>query len=141
MTDDREHRVDQLGAYADGELTDEESRAVEAHLRVCTECARELALIRALGGTLRQSLSEPPGRGVWAVVQRRVARPLAWVLITAGVAVWVALAALEWYRQRSLTAEWLAASAVVIGLVLLGVGVAFEQYGDWKRSPYKDVER
>jgi hypothetical protein len=55
--------------------------------------------------------------------------------------VWVALATYEWFRQGELTAEWLGATAIIVGLVLLLVGVAYEQYREWKETPYKDVQR
>ena len=136
-----EHRVDLISAYADGELAPVEARALEAHLRECTECTRELALIRALGGALKATMSNPPTRSVWESVNARIARPIGWVLFTAGVAVWIALGVMQWYRERALTAEWLAGSAVVIGIVLLAVGVAYEQYREWKTTPYKDVHQ
>ena len=53
------HPLERISAYADGELTQEEERSVEAHLSVCTECSRELALIRALGGAMKASLAKP----------------------------------------------------------------------------------
>jgi anti-sigma factor RsiW len=137
----REHPLDRIGAYADGELGAAERQAVEAHLRACTECTRELALIRTMGGAMREALDDQPATSVWGTVQRRIARPVGWLLFVAGVVVWAALAALEWYRERSLTLEWLAATAVGIGLALLFVGVASEQYREWKDTPYKDVQR
>jgi hypothetical protein len=74
-------------------------------------------------------------------VHRRITRPLGWLLVVAGVVIWCALAALEWYRARELTAEWLSTSALVIGGALLLVSVGYEQYREWKDSPYKDVQQ
>lgn len=44
--------IDQLDAYIDHELGDEESARVEAHLSGCTRCQRALQLHRALRDTL-----------------------------------------------------------------------------------------
>jgi hypothetical protein len=43
-----------VAAFADGELPDAEARVVEAHLRGCVRCQRELALQRGLSAALVQ---------------------------------------------------------------------------------------
>lgn len=131
---------ERISAYADGELPAEEAGTVERHIERCTECARDLALIRAMGGAMRENVTNPPNGGVWAAVDRRIARPVGWLLVTAGVLVWVALAVVEWFRAGELTLPWLATTAVVIGAALLLAGVGYEQYREWKSSPYKDIE-
>lgn len=135
-----EHPSELISAYADGELTPEDRRQVENHLRLCTECTRELALIQSLGGAMK-AMSPHRHRSVWEGVHRRITFPIGWVLLVAGLGVWVALAIYEWFRQGALTAEWLAATAIIVGLVLLLVGVAYEQYREWKETPYKDIQR
>jgi anti-sigma factor RsiW len=134
------HPREMLGAYADGELSAEEARRVEAHLDDCTECLRELALIRTLGGTMREMRSAPPRRSVWEGVHRRITRPVGWMLLVAGALLWAGLALAAWFRE-ALTPEWLATTAVLVGLLLLAIGIGFEQYREWKGSPYKDIER
>lgn len=136
-----QHPLERIGAYADGELSTEEARTVEAHLQGCTECTRELALIRALGGEMKAMAAEQPAHSVWGGVHRRITRPLGWVLVVAGVVIWCALAILEWYRARELTAAWLSTSAIVIGGALLLVSVGYEQYREWRDSPYRDVQQ
>jgi anti-sigma factor RsiW len=135
------HPHELLGAYADGELDAAATARVAEHLTTCTECARELALIRSLGGAMRTMVNDTPSRGLWNAVHRRITRPLGWLLIIGGAAVWTALAVVEWYRSRELTWEWLAGSAFVIGFVLLAVGIAYDQYREWKETRYKDVSR
>lgn len=135
-----EHPTDRIGAYVDGELTTEEAREIETHLRACTECARELASIRAMGGAMRATASESPRRSVWAAVHRRITRPVGWLLFVAGVAVVAALALIEWVREGAFDLAWLAATSIGVGLALLVVGIGYEQYREWKTSPYKDVE-
>jgi anti-sigma factor RsiW len=134
------HPHQALSAYADGELPAEEARRVEAHVRQCTECARELALIRNLGGVMR-SMPAPSRRSdAWEGVNRRIARPAGWLLLIIGVILWAGLALVGWFRQ-TLTLEWVAATAVAAGLAVLAASIAYEQYRDWTDSPYKDVER
>lgn len=135
------HPGPELSAYADGELAREAARRVRSHVEGCTECARELALIKAMGDAMRES-SEAEERGsVWEGVHRRLTRPAGWVLLVAGVLILGGLAAVEWFRAGSLTLEWLATTAVVVGGGLLVVAIGYEQYREWKHSPYKDVER
>jgi anti-sigma factor RsiW len=138
MTD--RHPRDLLGAYADGELPPAQMADIARHLELCTECAREVALIKTMGGAMRTMVATTPPRGIWNSVHRRISRPLGWILVIAGVSVWAAMAVLEWFRSRELSWEWLTFSAVAIGGVLLAVSVAYEQYRGWKETRYKDVE-
>ena len=135
------HPRERLGAYADGELEPAETAAVAKHLTTCTECSREVALIRSLGGAMRTMMSDTKPRGVWDTVNRRITRPVGWLLVVAGVVAWLAMAGLEWYRSRQLTIEWLGMSAFWIGIALVALGVFHEQYREWKDTRYKDVQR
>ena len=132
------HLTEELSRYADGELSAEETRLVEAHLRDCTECMRELALIRSMGEAMRNI--EPRKAGMWQRVHRRIARPIGWTLILAGFLVWVILAVIAWFRE-TLTIEWLSSTAVGTGLLILLISISYEQYREWKDSPYKHIER
>jgi hypothetical protein len=37
--------------------------------------------------------------------------------------------------------RWLSSTAVGVGVVLIGVGIGYEQYRAWKDEPYKHIER
>jgi anti-sigma factor RsiW len=134
------HPTETLTAYADGELPPEEARRVETHLEQCTECGRELALIRTLGGAMRDLSTHPPRRSTWERVHLRITRPVGWTLLAAGVLVWAGIVAVSWLRQPP-TLEWLAATAAGVGVAMLAVGIGYEQYREWKNSPYRDIER
>ena len=136
----REHPIEAIGAYADGELPPEEARAVAAHLETCSECARELALIRAMGEAMRE-VRVNEKRSVWGAVQRRIARPAGWFLVVAGAVILAALGVVEWFRTGEVTLEWLAATGIGVGLALLVLSIGWEQYVEWKGSPYRDLER
>ena len=140
MTTPSRHPEEELSAYADGELPAEEADAVEAHLETCTECRRELAAIETMGDAMSEASAEPGG-GVWDGVRRRIVRPAGWSLVVAGAVVLAALAAVEWFRTGALTPEWLAATAVGVGIGLLALNIGWEQYREWRESPYRDVER
>jgi anti-sigma factor RsiW len=135
------HPHDLLGAYADGELDAAETARVAGHLQQCTECARELALIRSMGGAMRTMVGTTEARDVWGGVHRRLTRPAGWLLVTGGIAVWCVMMVLEWFRHGELTWQWLASTAVGIGVALLLVGVLHEQYREWKETRYKDIMR
>lgn len=137
----REHPRELLGAYADGELSPSETASIARHLETCTECAREVALIRNMGGAMRSMVGSTPPRGVWHGVHRRLSRPAGWLLVIAGGALWTVMAVLEWFRQPEMDWMWLAATAVAIGLVLLAVSVGYEQYREWRETRYRDIER
>jgi hypothetical protein len=135
------HPHELLGPYADGELGAEEMATVAAHLTMCTECARDVALIRSMGGAMRQMVNDAPPRGIWDRVHRRIARPLAWLLIGAGAVIWGALVVVQVYRSRELTWEYASFSALFVGGVLLAIGIAYEQYREWRETRYRNVNR
>jgi anti-sigma factor RsiW len=45
--------LNKLGAYLDGELNQQDTAAVEAHLKTCAECRHELEDLQQLSGLLR----------------------------------------------------------------------------------------
>jgi anti-sigma factor RsiW len=133
-----EHPRERLSAYLDGELPPEESAAVERHLNRCTECAREIAIINQIGGAMRMPLAE--GRSVWNEVHRKITRPVGWLLLLAGSALWAVLVLIAWWRAE-LSMEWIALTGIGTGLIFLMIGIGYEQYREWKNTRYKDVER
>ncbi|HWV57879.1 MAG TPA: zf-HC2 domain-containing protein [Longimicrobiales bacterium] len=134
------HPVELISAYADGELPPDQALELEKHLTACTECARELALIRTMGDAMRANMTGRADRSVWERVNRRINKPIGWLLVLAGTAIWIAMAVVEWYRARELSWPYLAATAFTIGAVMIAAGYAYEQYREWKDSPYKDIE-
>jgi len=134
------HPRAQLSAYHDDELTAKEAAGVERHLRTCTECSRELAIMRRLGGAMRSMSEDRATTDVWSGVYSRITRPVGWLLLLAGVAIWAVLALIGWLRAE-LTLEWAAATAAGTGLLLLAIGIGHEQYREWRETRYRDVEQ
>lgn len=135
------HPLERISAYADGELDAEDARGVEAHLRGCTECTRELALIRALGGAMKASLAERRNGSVWGRVNRSITRPIGWMLFVGGISAWIVLGVIEWFRAGELGMRWLATTGIGLGFGLLVAGIGYEQYRAWKTEPYRHIER
>ena len=54
-----------LGAYQDGELSPGSRHRVEAHVRGCTQCGRELSALGRLRAALAVDTADPP-EAVWA---------------------------------------------------------------------------
>jgi anti-sigma factor RsiW len=133
------HPREQLSAWLDGELPPGEAAEIERHLQGCTECSRELAIMNMLGGAMR-TMTQPRRRSVWDGVHRRITRPAGWLLLLAGLAIWAGLGVIAWWRAE-LTLEWVAATGVAAGLILLLAGTGYEQYREWKETRYKDVQR
>lgn len=64
-----------LKAYDDGQLPIEQRRRVEAHLRRCSRCRRELDEIRFAAGMMGSlSAVEAPG-SVWERIERALDNP------------------------------------------------------------------
>jgi anti-sigma factor RsiW len=135
------HPLERISAYADGELTAEEERGVEAHLALCTECSRELALIRALSGAMKASLADRPNGSVWGRVHRSLTRPIGWLLFAGGVTTWAVLGLVRWFQAGELGVRWLATTGIGVGLVLIGAGIGYEQYRAWRDEPYRHIQR
>ena len=66
-----------LKAYNFGEVTTEERRAVEAHLKSCVECRDELVRLQLLGSALGALREEEPPRRI-AFVSDKVFEPNWW---------------------------------------------------------------
>jgi anti-sigma factor RsiW len=101
-----------LSAYLDGELAGPERRAVDAHLRTCAVCRRDLAeltRVRALLGAL-PDVEPPPG--LLADVQDALARP-AGMVDSVG----------EWLRS-AFRRPAVAAAAVMLALLLIVLPIA-----------------
>lgn len=134
---------EQLMRYLDGELSPEERRRMKAAIDTSTELQRELAIF----GSMKEGLAglsfqpRPRGTSLWDQVHRRVSRPVGWILLLAGCAVWTGYGAYVFYTAPGDLLEKLSTGAVVIGILLLLVSVIQEQYRDWLEDPYKDVHR
>lgn len=134
---------DDLMRYLDGELSPEERARIEAEIERSTELQREVAIFKAMRSDF-QSLSFHPAtyqRSVWDQVNAEVARPFGWILLVAGITVWMAYGVYVFTTSAINPWEKLATGAVVIGTLTLLATVIWERYREWGDDPYKDVHR
>lgn len=132
-----------LMRYLDGELPPDERRRVDAALATSTELQRELAIFRRLHEDMagltfdRRQLRD----SIWTRVNRRLARPIGWLLLAAGVFGWAVHLVYDYFTSSVPSWEKAATSGVVIGVLLLLASVIHERYREFLTDPYRHVER
>jgi anti-sigma factor RsiW len=132
-----------LMRYLDGEMPPEERARVESELAMSTELQREVAIFRAMKSDF-QELSFHPAEyreSVWDRVNQRVARPIGWLLVASGAAVWMSYGAYLFATSSTNPWEKLATGAIAIGILMLLSSVIWDRYREWQHDPYRDVQR
>jgi anti-sigma factor RsiW len=131
---------EELMRYIDGELPAERAGAVEAALATDTELRREYEIFRRMKGDLRAMGAEMrmPATA-WDVVNRRLTRPVGWILFVVGLAVWVGYAVYAFVTGPEAMWEKLAIGAVVIGVGMLFLSVVIDRLRDLKTDPYREI--
>ena len=139
------HRItsEDLMRYLDGEMPDQERRALEAEVERSTELRRDLAIYRGMQRDFAQlSFSPPlPGHSVWDQVSRRIARPIGWILLVGGLLAWTGYVAWVFAVSSVNPLQKAAIAAVVIGFLILLTTVVRDRYREWLTDPYRDVHR
>jgi anti-sigma factor RsiW len=117
VTENTEHVIDDLAAYAFGSLDPAEHGRVDAHVAICASCASRLAEYRAVVGVLPLALTPvAPPTELWDALRGDAHRA------HSGQPVWKRMAALRSYRP----ARWLAAAAVAALLLTWNVWLQTE---------------
>ena len=132
-----------LMRFLDGEMPPEERARVEARIAASTELSRELQIFTAMKSGFRD-LSFHPGthhHSVWDQVNERLTRPIGWVLVIVGAAIWTGYGTYVFATSPGDPWEKLATGAVAIGILMLLASVIWERYREWLTDPYKDVYR
>jgi hypothetical protein len=132
-----------LMRFIDGELPPADHARIEAAIASDTELNREVAIFRGMKGDF-QELSFHPGelrRSVWDTVNVTLTRPVGWMLVLAGTAIWTGYGAYVFATSPADPFEKLATGAVVIGILMLLASVIWERYREWMTDPYRDVYR
>lgn len=133
---------EELMRYIDGELPPERARAVEEALERSTELRRELVLFRRMKTDLEEiGARMSTQRTVWDEVNRRLTRPVGWVLFLAGALVWLTYGVYTYLAGADALWEKMAVSAVVVGLGMLLLSVMVDRYQDLKTDPYREIQR
>lgn len=141
MSPDLSH--EDLMRFLDGEMPPEEHARVEARIAASTELSRELQLFRSMKSGF-QDLSFHPGTyhaSVWDQVNQRLTRPIGWLLLIVGAAIWTGYGAYVFTTTPGDPWEKLATGAIVIGIIMLLASVIWERYREWLHDPYRDIYR
>lgn len=134
--------TEDLMRYLDGELPPGELARVEREFERSTELSRELAIYRSLQHDVRElSFAIYREESVWASVDRRLTRPVGWILFVGGTVLWMAYGA--WVFGTSEVNPWekLAVAALLVGFLILLGSTIFERLREWRTDPYRNIER
>ncbi len=134
---------EELMRFIDGEMSPDDARRVEAAIEASTELQREVAVFRAMKADFQDLTFDPGDRhhSVWDTVNRRLTRPIGWLLVLVGVAIWTAYGGYVFATSPTNPWEKLATGAVAIGILLLLASVIWERYRESANDPYHDVYR
>ena len=133
---------DELMRYLDGELPPDRAREVETAMETSTELRRDYVIFRRMKTDLEDmGAAMQPERTVWDAVNRRLTRPVGWVLFLVGAAIWVAYGVYTYLTGAEALWQKLATSAVVVGLGMLLVSALVDRWRDLKTDPYKEIQR
>lgn len=128
--------------FLDRELPPARYAEVEAHIRDCTECRREVTVFRELSDDLKAQVdARVPRVSIWEEVSQRIARPLGWVLFLGGLIMWLAWGLYSWALAPEVLWVKLAEGAVFIGFALILGSVLREHYAAWRNDPYRHIQR
>jgi len=120
-----EEWTDKLSDYLDGELPDEERRAVDAHLRGCAECTAVLNDLKRIVARAQgvAAAPRPPAADLWAGIAARIETSPRSVRLSgrSADAANVEGATLRGPRRVTFTLPQLAAAAALIAAVSGGV--------------------
>ena len=65
--------TERLSEYLDGDLTLQETEALEAHLLECADCGETLQQLRAVVARAQEVMDAPPANDLWAGISQRIA--------------------------------------------------------------------
>lgn len=131
-----------LMGYIDDELPLDRRAEVEAALETSTELRRDYVVFSRMKSDLESIGTQlGTGRSVWNSVNRRLTRPVGWILFVAGAVVWVAYGVYAYLTGGDAMWEKLATSAVVVGLGMLLLSAIVDRLRDLKNDPYKEIQR
>ncbi len=131
-----------LMRYLDGELPDAKRAEVEAALSRSTELSREFAIYRALASDMRDlTFAVYRDTSIWGAVDRRLTRPVGWLLFVGGLVLWFAYGAWVFTTSDANPIQKIAIAGVVVGFLVLLTSTMFERLREWRTDPYRDIER
>jgi len=133
---------EELMRYLDGEVDPEERRRIEDALETSTEFRRDLMIFGKMKKDLQTlSFSDRESRSIWYSVHRRLTRPIGWILLIAGFALWMGYGSYLYLVSAIDPIEKIATAGITVGVLLLLGSVVYERYREWLSDPYRDIMR
>lgn len=132
---------EELMRFLDQEMDPEDRSRIERELSASTELQRELARYRRMRAELRSLGTDIEAPGVWGAIHRRLTRPIGWILLIAGSALWSAWAFWLYLSSDEDLVLKLGVGAVVIGVALLLGATIQERWTEWRTDPYRDIQK
>jgi predicted anti-sigma-YlaC factor YlaD len=141
---------DLMMGYLDEELSAEQIRQFEEHLRACKDCTAQLQEFRQLKAITDQiTLVEPEDRlwhQYWDGIYNRIERGVGWIIFSVAAILLIiyggfkAIEALIIDPTVGLLLK-IAMLALLVGLVILFVSVLRERIFFWSKDRYRNVRR
>ncbi len=137
---------EQLSAYLDGELTQQQRQRIAVHLEDCADCRRIYEDFRTLRQQVRELDWPQPADEERSRLMARLAfqatRSVGWLLWIAGLMILAGYAGYEFLRGFTFaSAERVGVLALILGVVLVFLTVLIERVRDYPHDRYKDVEK
>ena len=141
---------DLMMGYLDEELSAEQIRHFEEHLKTCKECTAQLQEFRQLKAiTDQMTLIEPEDRlwqQHWDGIYNRVERSIGWIIFSVAailLTIYGGFKAIEELIKDPTVGLFfkIAMVALIAGLAILFVSVLRERIFFWSKDRYKNVRR
>ena len=137
---------EQLSAYLDGELTQQENQKVDVMLRRSPELRGKFEDLRRLREQIKQLDYPQPTEAEWRNVMSRTTfkatRGLGWLLWIGAAIVLIGFGLYQFANDPSVALlERIGVFAMLAGTVLVFLTVLWERVTAYKHDKYKDVEK
>ena len=139
-----------ISSYHDGELSAEQKKAIQAHVKICGECRQELEEMRQFEEVMNKMELKKPKPEVWQVywtsVYNRLERRIGWILFSIGAMILFFFGGYKVIEEiiKDPTIPILLKIGLLVilaGFVVLLVSVGRERIFVRKRERYKEVEK
>lgn len=137
-----------ISSYHDNQLSEDQKRMIEDHVRQCEECRRELEEMGQFEEVMQKMELKQPPEEIWQVywtsVYNRLERRIGWILLSIGAIIMLFFGgykAIEGIIEDPTTPLILKVGilAALAGLAILLVSIGRERIFVRKRERYKEV--
>jgi anti-sigma factor RsiW len=135
-----------LMAYLDGEISEIESRELDSALAGSLELRRELDSLEQLNRRLAGIRIQDPADKVLAELEKtftsKVAMPLGWLILIAGILVFMTWAGISWVTDPKLSlVTRLSGVSIFLGFLILFLVKVRERWIENSHDLYRDIVR